>query len=237
MSASRHDGPAPDTVAPRRRRDDRDALRRAIRVYAITPDRWDTPAEYVAAVGVALRSGVTAVQFRAKRARDPEQRRACAEAVQALCRRHGALFVVNDDVDLAVELGADAVHVGPNDAPVDIVRARVGEAMWIGSSAGTVEAAVALVDAGADSLGVGAIFDASGTKPDAHHGRGPEILSAMRAHASLAGVPIVAIGGITAERAGACIDAGADGVAAVRDLLGARDVAAAARRFDAATRR
>ena len=231
MSASRHDGPAPDTVAPRRRRDDRDALRRAIRVYAITPDRWDTPAEYVAAVGVALRSGVTAVQFRAKRARDPEQRRACAEAVQALCRRHGALFVVNDDVDLAVELGADAVHVGPNDAPVDIVRARVGEAMWIGSSAGTVEAAVALVDAGADSLGVGAIFDASGTKPDAHHGRGPEILSAMRAHASLAGVPIVAIGGITAERAGV------DGVAAVRDLLGARDVAAAARRFDAATRR
>jgi len=218
-------------AAPRRGREDREALRRALRVYAITPDAWDTPAEYVAAVGVALRAGVTAVQFRTKRPRDPKTRRACAEAVQSLCRRHGALFVVNDDVDLAIALGADAVHVGPNDAPVDVVRARVGECMWIGASAGRVEDARDRVRAGADHLGVGAIFDASGTKPDAHHGRGVAILKALRADPVTASIPIVAIGGITAERAAACIEAGADGVAAVRDLLGARDVVAAARAF------
>jgi thiamine-phosphate pyrophosphorylase len=210
-------------------------LRRALQVYAITPDRWDSPAEYVAAVGVALRAGVTAVQFRTKRERDASQRHACAAAVRDLCARHGALFVVNDDVDLAIDLDADAVHVGPHDAPVAEVRTRCGEGLWIGSSCGDVRTACALIEAGADYLGVGAIFDASGTKPDAHHGRGLEVLRELRAEPRLVDVPLVAIGGITADRAAPCLGAGADGVAAVRDLLGARDVYAATCAFVHAT--
>lgn len=202
-----------------------------LRIYAITPDALPTDA-IESAVRVAIRAGVTAVQFRDKSARTDAERAARLARVAAACRAEGAWLVVNDDPELALDFDADAVHVGPNDLPVERVRAIVGPGMAIGASAGTVERAIALVGAGADYLGVGAIFDASGTKPDASRPRGVEVLRALRATPALARVPIVAIGGVTtAERARACIDAGADGVAATRALLGAPDVEAAVGAF------
>ena len=101
----------------------------------------------------------------------------------------------------------------------------VGPDRLVGASAGTPERAAALVAAGADYLGVGAIFDASATKPNATHNRGLDALRAVRT--AVGDVPLFAIGGISAHNAALCVAAGADGVASVRATLGADDVAAA----------
>ena len=195
-----------------------------MRVYAITPDRFDQPVEYAVAVGIAVRAGVTTVQFRDKRARDRELTRACAEACARLCRDAGVMFVVNDDAELALEVGADAVHVGPSDRSPGQIRALVGNDFVIGGSAGTTERALELVASGVDYLGVGAIFDAAPSKPNASAPRGIEILERMRSTPGLESIPLVAIGGIEASTARACILAGADGVATIRGILGARDI-------------
>lgn len=219
-----------------------DELRTRLRVYAITPERVADPVALsggdtesadaiVSAVRLAAGAGITAVQYRDKSARSPDERLALARRLAALCRELDLLFVVNDDVDLALACGADAVHLGPEDEAVEHVRERVGDRLWIGASAGVPARAVELVTAGADYLGVGAIFDAHGTKPDASAPRGVEVLRDFRAAPALGSVPIVAIGGITAETAGACVRAGADGVAVTRAILGAPDVALAAAAF------
>ncbi len=208
----------------------------ALRLYAITPDGLSDAAAYAAAVTEAIAGGATAVQFRDKSARTPEERRAIAQAIGDVCSQAGVLFVVNDDAALALAVAADAVHVGPEDASVREVRALVGPDVLIGGSAGSVEAGRALVAAGADYLGVGAIFDARATKPNASAPKGVALLQAMRADAALAGVPIVAIGGIDASNAASCLRAGADGVATVRAVFGGGDVRAATARLAVALR-
>ncbi|MCB9519847.1 MAG: thiamine phosphate synthase [Myxococcales bacterium] len=208
---------------------DVERLRDALRVYAISPDTWTTPAEYAAAAAAAISGGATAIQLRDKRDRPRTDLLACGAALHDACAAGGAMFVVNDDVELALELGADAVHVGPDDLAVDEVLRRVGDRMVVGGSAGTVERAVELYSAGVDYLGVGAIFDARGSKPNASAPRGLDVLRTLRAHPLLATLPLVAIGGITRDTAGACIGAGADGVASIRELFGTPDTTAAAR--------
>lgn len=209
---------------------ERHEIRARLRLYAITPGELSTGL-LVARIAAAARAGVTAVQYRDKVERSAIERATRLAAVAAACRDAGVWFVVNDDPEIALEVGADAVHLGPADAPVDQVRARVGERLAIGASAGTVERAAELVRAGADYLGVGAIYDARPSKGNASAPRGPQVLRAMRAEPALASFPIVAIGGVTPDNAGACLDAGADGVAAIRGLLGAADAAEAAAAF------
>jgi thiamine-phosphate pyrophosphorylase len=150
-----------------------------------------------------------------------------------ICERAGALCIVNDDPELAIEAGAHGVHVGPSDTAASDVRNAFPD-LLLGGSAGDVEAANALVSAGVDYLGVGAIFDARPTKANASAPRGTDVLQDLRAQPSLATIPIVAIGGITVENARSCIEAGADGVAAIRAILGARDISAAIHSFNAA---
>jgi thiamine-phosphate pyrophosphorylase len=203
------------------------ALRERLRLYAITPDSLDTPAEYADACAAALRGGVTAIQYRDKRPDPVELREARATAVRDACRAAGALFVVNDDPRLAARLGADGVHLGPDDAEVAAARLLLGPDVLIGGSAGTPERACALVVAGVDYLGVGAIFDARATKANASAPRGIAVLSDVRA--AVGALPIVAIGGIAAENAASCLLAGADGVATVRGVFGGGDPASAAR--------
>ncbi len=211
---------------------DRETLRRALRLYAITPDSLRGTAEVLAATVVATRAGVTAVQYRCKRPGvTAAEHRDAASAVVRGCRQGGALSIINDDPRLALEADADAVHLGPHDGDVAAVRRAVGDRLVIGASAGTIERAVALVQAGADYLGVGAIYDASGTKPNASPPRGVGVLTQLRTHPVLRDVPIVAIGGITPANADACIGAGADGVAVVRAIMGQRDIASAVRGF------
>lgn len=188
-------------------------LRRALRLYLVSPDAWGVDPSDAERLRRLIDAGVHCVQFRDKS--EAPHRHARAEQMQAICRAHGALFVVNDDPALARDLGADGVHVGESDASVAAARQIMGPLGIVGATANSLARARTAVTEGADYVGVGAIFDATASKGDAVT-RGVAILSEMRADPVVATVPIVAIGGITLANAACCFDAGADGVAMIR---------------------
>jgi len=192
-------------------------------LYAITPEGL-SPGDLIARAECALAGGARILQYRSKNA-DPQTRVATARALAALCRRSGAAFVVNDDVELALAIGADGAHLGREDG--DLVAARVRlEGKLLGASCyDRIERAHAAVAAGADYVAFGSVF-ASATKPAAV--RAPlELFAQARA----LGVPLCAIGGITLENAPRLVRAGADLIAVVSDLFDAGDVAARARAY------
>jgi thiamine-phosphate pyrophosphorylase len=172
----------------------------------------------------ALEGGAGVIQLRDKTASSRRLSEAAA-AIGKLCRDAGALLIVNDRVDIALAAGADGVHVGPDDLPVAVVR-RLMPGRIVGASAGTVAEAIAAQRDGADYLGVGAVYEARGSKADAGAPVGVERVAAVRAAVAL---PIVGIGGIKADNAAAVIGAGADGVAVITGVVAAPDIAAAAR--------
>lgn len=162
----------------------------------------------------ALRGGAGSLQLRDKGSRlSDEERYEMARALQRLCKQYDALFFVNDDVDMAIRLQADGIHVGQDDMALNEVRTAVGENMYIGVSAGNVEEALAAKAGGADCLGVGAMF-ATTSKADAGEPIGPAGLREIR-EAVGKDLPIVGIGGITLANAGEIMSAGADGVAII----------------------
>lgn len=200
-----------------------------LRLVAITPPSLADAEALLAAARTGLAAGIPTLQLRDKADRPRPERLRLARALADLCRSHGTLFIVNDDPALAVDAGADGVHVGPADLPVSAARAIVGPDRIVGASAGTPERARAAVADGADYLGVGAVFEARPTKNDASPPRGPEGIAAVRR--AVPGIPIVAIGGVSPENTRDCLNAGADGVAAIRGLLGAADVPGAVLAF------
>jgi thiamine-phosphate pyrophosphorylase len=167
----------------------------------------------------ALRGGVDVVQLREKELDDDELVRA-AEPFRAACRRHGALFVLNDRAHLVAACGADGVHVGREDASLEEARGLVGPERLVGLSAETE----AELTGGADYFGVGAIFGTP-TKPESPPGG----LDLVRAARERLRVPWFAIGGIELDNAAAVVAAGAPGVAVVRAIRDAGDPEAAAR--------
>lgn len=140
---------------------------------------------------------------------------------------HGACFIVNDDANLAKELGADGVHVGQDDMNVKEVRSIIGENCILGVSAGTPEEAMNAVKQGADYIGVGAVYKTN-SKDDAGEPIGCEGLQEIITVIDHC-VPVVAIGGINEDNASKCIEAGADGVAIVSAVMRSTtpDIAAA----------
>lgn len=163
----------------------------------------------------ALEAGVRIVQYREK---ELSLRRQIEEAkeVLELCRDFGATFVVNDRVDLALAVGADGVHLGPEDMPPELARKILGEGKLVGVSVGSVEEAMRAKEAGADYIGVGPIFHTS-TKSDA----GPPIgLEGLREVRSAVDLPIVAVGGINLENLREVARAGADAVCAISAVSG-----------------
>ncbi|KZE44500.1 thiamine-phosphate pyrophosphorylase [Brevibacillus parabrevis] len=195
---------------------DRQTLRDKMGVYFVigTQDCGFSREKTVEIVREALAGGVGTLQLRDKGSKlTSEERCELGRQLQELCREHQTLFFVNDDVDLAVRLQADGIHVGQDDMHVAEVRAMVGEAMYIGISTGTVEEAIAAKNGGADCIGVGAMF-ATSSKADAGEPIGPAGLREIR-EAVGAELPIVGIGGITLENAKQVCQAGADGVAVI----------------------
>lgn len=172
----------------------------------------------------AVAGGVTMVQLREKAA---PTRAFIAEAAalrQAL-RNRGVPLIVNDRVDVALAVGADGIHVGQDDMPVDLVRSLVGPAVLIGLSI-TNEAELRRPDAAAaDYLGIGPIF-LQATKPDAAPPLGLRGLATLCTAASR---PVLAIGGIGPHNAGDVMAAGADGLAVVSAIMGAADARGSAR--------
>lgn len=196
-------------------------------LYAITPDEADTRI-LAAKVTAALAGGIAALQYRNKSA-DATLRRAQAAILAALCRSQGVPFIVNDDLDLAMAVNADGLHLGGTDGDLAEARRRLGTAKLLGASCyDRFDLALAAKAAGADYVAFGAAFP-SPTKPNAV--RAPLELYA-RAHREL-GLPVVAIGGITADNAARLVSAGVDALAVITDLFEARDIAARARDFNA----
>ena len=193
-------------------------------LYAITPETADTRL-LASAARAALAGGAALLQYRAKRlASDAmlEQARLLAAA----CREHGALFIVNDALDLALACGADGVHLGRDDMDVTAARARWPDGVIGVSCYASPEDARAAHAAGASYVAIGSVF-ASGTKPAAARAPLEAIGRARRA----GGLPVCAIGGITAANAPSAVAAGADMIAVISALFEAGDVRAAAREF------
>lgn len=180
-----------------------------------------TPPEVVDAV---LAAGCRMIQFREKQLPLAAQVEA-AGRVREACRRHGALLVINDRVDLALAVGADGVHLGQEDLPVAAARRILGPAAIIGATCETAEEARAAQAAGADYLGAGPVY-ATPSKPDAGQPYGPAV---VRRVSEAVDLPVVGIGGIGRGGAAPVIAAGATGVAVISAVLGAPDPGAAAR--------
>lgn len=194
-------------------------------LYAITPDEQRTDL-LIDKAGAVLRGGASVLQYRnkaASQAQQLEQGRALAE----LCRAVGAVFIVNDNLALALELGADGVHLGAADGGLAEARRCLGQGKLLGASCyDNLELAAAAVRAGADYVAFGSVFS-SGTKPGAV--RAPlSVFAAARRRFTL---PLVAIGGITLQNAAEVFAAGADAVAVISALFDAPDVAASAAGF------
>lgn len=195
--------------------------------YVITDARLSRGRSYEEIVRAAVAGGADAIQFREKHATSAELK-STAATLRAICQEAGRAFVVNDRIDLAVAVVADALHVGQDDLPAVDARHRLAPAMRLGVSATSLEEALRAVDDGADHLGVGPIFDARTTKSDAAEPMGLDGLRRVREAVDL---PLIAIGGIDHGNAADVIAAGADGCAVISCVVGADDVTDATRRL------
>jgi thiamine-phosphate pyrophosphorylase len=209
-------------------RAERAARLRGLHVLADDDPRWARgPLEQARA---ACRGGAAVVQLRAKHAADAVAL-GWAEAIRAETRAAGALFVVNDRFDLALASGADGVHLGQEDLPPARLPAAALERLLIGRSTHTWEEALAAAGEPVDYLAFGPLFPTA-SKASAHAARGLELLREVAARA--APRPVIAIGGIDAERAVDALRAGAAGVAVIAAVAGAEDAEAAVRGLVAA---
>jgi len=197
-------------------------------LYALTPDDNLLP-RLSALVESALKGGVKWVQYRNKVAPKPLRRAQAAELLR-ICRAHGAKLIINDDIWLAVEIGADGAHLGRDDLPggsLSTARDALGSKRILGVSCyddlGRAEVAV---DAGADYIAIGSVF-ASVSKPQASRASLDTLVEAKRRFK----VPVCAIGGITVKNAPQVIEAGADMIAVLSDLFDAMDIQKQAERF------
>lgn len=194
-------------------------------LYAITPECADS-AQLLGRAAEALAGGVAVLQYRSKQA-DAERRLREARALAALCKSHRAVFIVNDDVELAAAVAADGVHLGRDDGDPATARTRLPRGVIGVSCYDQVQLARDAVVRGADYVAFGSVF-ASPTKPGAV--RAP---LALFGQAKPLGVPLAAIGGITLDNAASLIAAGADLLAVISDLFEAPDIRARARAYAA----
>lgn len=162
----------------------------------------------------SLKGGVTLVQLREKHLSFQEFLEEAKE-MKELCHKYGVPLLINDNVEICIESGADGVHVGQKDMEAGAVREKLGKDKIIGVSARTVEQARAAQNAGADYLGVGAVFSTS-TKEDAK----PLDHEILKAITKAVDIPVVAIGGISSENVLELKGTGIDGVAVVSAIYG-----------------
>lgn len=195
-------------------------------LYAITDNHAPGPQRLSEQVEAALNGGARIVQYRDK-STDRERRRSEAAALRAICRRHDALLLINDDVDLAAHVGADGVHLGRDDPALAEARHRLPAGSIIGVSCyNRFDLAADAAQAGADYIAFGSFYP-SPTKPDAVRA---DLALLRRARRELA-VPTVAIGGISPENGAALVEAGADMLAVISALFAADDIQTAAEAF------
>jgi thiamine-phosphate diphosphorylase len=197
-------------------------LRDRLAVYYVA-DPEQTDKDFLALVDAALAGGVTSLQLRAKTMGGREMYE-LARALRARCRDAGALFFVNDRVDIGVAADADGVHVGVHDLPLEESRRQIGKDKILGYSPLVMADVLAAKPRGADYVGLGPVFG-TGSKADAQPPLGLDGLAAQVAAGEL---PAVGIGGIDVANAGSVVRVGADGVAVISAIQGAADAREAA---------
>ncbi|RWX81713.1 thiamine phosphate synthase [Neorhizobium lilium] len=201
-------------------------------LYLVLDPDLCQPLGMVETARLAVAGGVTMVQLRDKRASTAKMIETGLALKQVLAGT-GVPLIVNDDVEAAIAIGADGVHVGQDDMTISEVRARIGSEMFLGLSVETGMGARPADAALVDYAGIGPVFPTS-TKPE----HSPAIgFGGLAELVALSPVPAVAIGGLKAEHVAAALAAGADGVAVVSAICGQRDPRAAAEKLTEEIRR
>ncbi len=198
-------------------------------LYAVTDSYYTGEKTLMELVEDALKGGTTFVQLREKEL-DYDIFLQEAIEMKALCKKYNVPFVINDDVDIAVEMDADGVHVGQSDMEALDVRAKIGEDKILGVSAQTVEQAILAEQHGADYLGVGAVFP-TGSKDDA------EDVSheTLKAICEAVNIPVIAIGGISKDNVMELSGTGICGIAVISAIFANDDIVNATKQLKEVT--
>ena len=191
-------------------------------LYAVTDRSWTGEITLLEQIELALEGGITFLQLREKNLGFDEFVSE-AKAAKKLCERYGVPLIINDNLEVALEIGADGVHVGQEDLAVSEIRKKVGKDFIIGATAKTVSQAIKAESEGADYLGVGAVFP-SPTKKTAIRITNEQ----LREICGSVKIPCVAIGGISLENALEIKGSGVDGIAVVSAIFAADDIKLAA---------
>lgn len=197
------------------------SLKEDLLLYAVTDRHYLHDKTLEEAVKEAIDGGITFVQLREKNM-DHEDFKEEALRIQSLCHQYQIPFVIDDDVDLAVEICADGVHVGQSDLEALEARKKIGSDKILGVSAGTVEEAIKAEKAGADYLGVGAVFP-TGSKDDAT----PVSHDTLKAICNAVSIPVIAIGGITRDNVRELEGTGIVGVAVISAIFAKDNITSA----------
>lgn len=206
----------------------KEEIQNSMLLYAVTDRMWLKDGEGLTDVcRKVLENGATFLQIREKDL-DENTFEQEAEALKELCASYRVPYVVNDSVEIAMDIDADGVHVGQSDIKGRDIRAMIGPDKILGISAGTVEEAQAAEKAGADYIGVGAVFGTS-TKKNARN----LSLEKLQEISSSVSIPVVAIGGINASNLMELAGSGVDGVAVVSAIFAAKDPGQATRELKA----
>lgn len=187
-------------------------------LYAVTDRKWTGAQTLAEQVEDALKGGATFVQLREKTL---DEAGFLAEAIELkkICAKYNVPFVINDNVGIALAMGADGVHVGQSDMEAGAVREKLGPDKILGVSAQTVEQALLAEARGADYLGVGAVFPTA-SKDDA-----AEVSKeTLKAICEAVSIPVIAIGGITQENVGELAETGIVGAAVISAIFGQKDI-------------
>ena len=187
-------------------------------LYAVTDRHWLNGRTLYSVVKESLDGGVTFLQLREKEL-DEVHFLEEAKELQQLCREYQVPFIVNDNVDIAISMDADGVHVGQSDMEAGDVRAKLGPDKIIGVSAQTVEQAVLAEKHGADYLGVGAVFP-TGSKDDADD----VSYETLKAICEAVSIPVIAIGGITQKNVKELAGSGICGIAVISAIYAQQDI-------------
>jgi thiamine-phosphate pyrophosphorylase len=203
----------------------RDKIERLAGLYAILDSQKLGKRGHLEVAEKLIRGGARAIQLRHK-LDDKSELLVIAQKLKELCSENGVLFIVNDYLDIALAVGADGLHLGQEDLPVKEARRLLPIDMIVGVSVNTVKQAKAAEGGGADYIGVGSMYSTS--SKETARVVGPERLREVRGAVS---VPLVAIGGIDKDNAGEVAAAGADGVAVISAILGAKSIEEASRQL------
>ncbi|MBQ7951328.1 MAG: thiamine phosphate synthase [Clostridia bacterium] len=195
--------------------------KKSLLLYAVTDRTWLNGESLYEQVEKAIKGGATVVQLREKNL-DEESLLSEALEIQALCKKYKIPFIINDHVEIAKKINADGVHVGQSDGKAENIRAMLGDEKILGVSAQTVEQALLAEKAGADYLGVGAVFP-TGSKPDADD----VSFDTLKEICSAVSIPVVAIGGISAKNAEMLKNSGISGIAVISAIFAAEDIESA----------